>query len=208
MNGLENIQNNTAGEAGQNTEFKNFIDSIIEEKVGKAYSAAYNIGKANQNKFGLSDDEFEVAINNYKEDKQKQANAEKEKYSKVMKDLEAANARIAQFEAKEKVNFIKENSMNVFKQLSITDTKKINLIHDLLGDKLHACVKDDGSFDDKTAKTLFEDIVTKYGIEKDAKEDVPGIRFGGTKEEDKVITKKDLRKMSASQRAKMIYENK
>lgn len=183
MADLEKIAQLTAGEAGTNTNinFEDFVRSIIGEKVEKAYNSAYQVAKSNQEKFGLSDEDVQLAVDNLKTDRAKKATADAEKYNKVLKELEKANAQIKAYETEKAQNAIKLNSIAVLKALEIKEEKDISLIHDLAGNKLYECVKEDGSFDDVKAKTLFEDITNKYGLSFEKKEvkENPYIRLGG-----------------------------
>ena len=182
MADLENTVN-TAGEAGQNTnlDFENFVRSIIGEKVEKAYKSTYQVAKSNQEKFGMSDSDVELAVNNLKADREKEAKKEAEKYSNALKELEAAKAKIAEYETEKRNTLIKQNSIDVLNSLEIKEQKDISLIQDLAGDKLYACVKEDGSFDSEKAKTLFEDITKIYGLsfEKKKEHENPYFRLGG-----------------------------
>lgn len=199
-----NIQN-TAGEAGSNAIDMNALAAKMSEIMAKQApktqeKAVERLASNVINGFdGLNDDLKSQLYNNYLADEAKKKNAEAEKYAKMVKDLEKANAKIAAFEAEKLQATIKQNSINVLNALEIKEQKDITLIQDLAGDKLYACVKEDGSFDEEAAKTLFEDITNKYGLSftKKVEQENPYFRLGGKPQNN---TQVDTSKMSLRQK--------
>lgn len=188
-----NIQN-TAGEAGSNVinmdELATKLAEVMAQQAPKTQKKAVERLANNViNGFdGLNDDLKTQLYNDYLTNETKRKNAEVEKYAKMEKELAKANEKIKLFEAEKLQSAIKQNSINVLNELEIKEQKDIALVQDLAGDRLYACVKEDGSFDKEAAKTLFEDITNKYELsfKKQVNTD---IHMGGAKQEPKA--KKD-----------------
>lgn len=182
MADLENTATNTAGEAGSNTnpfnaeEVANLVLKIANERYPKVERS---IAKSNFEKY--SPEEQEQAFAALEDLKNRETRKQKEAFEKIQKELEKANAKIAEYETEKRNTLIKQNSIDVLNSLEIKEQKDISLIQDLAGDKLYACVKEDGSFDSEKAKTLFEDITKRYGLsfEKKKEQENPYFRLGG-----------------------------
>lgn len=175
MADLENTATNTAGEAGSNTnaniDFSSFINQIISEKVEKAYNSTYQVARANQEKFGLSDDELQLAVDNLKADRAKKANAEIEKYNKTLKELEAANKRIAEFENQAKINKINAEFASLLAKSGVSNQKSIDYISRMAGD-LNQFYKEDGSIDSEGINSIISSILTDIPSLKDERKTI------------------------------------
>ena len=184
MADIENTVQNTAGEAGTNTNFdmNSFIENIANA-VSKRTSKIEN-SIVNDNISGLSKEDQEAAIRLWNEHKTKEANKTVNTINALTKERDELKAKVSAYETKERQSIIKTNSLNVLNNMEITNSKDINLIQDLAGDKLYACVKEDGSFDEDKAKTLFEDITKKYELNFETKQN-PKIQMGATKQDPK-----------------------
>lgn len=183
MEGLENNQN-TAGEAGQNTNFN--MDAFVENVANALSKRTAKIENSivNDNVAGLSKEDQAAAIKLWNEHKEKEANKTANTINTLTKERDELKAKLSAYETKERQTTMKQNSLNVLSKMEITDSKNINLIQDLAGDKLYACVKEDGSFDEDKAKTLFEDIAKKYELNFEPKQNSQ-IQLGTTKQEPK-----------------------
>ena len=175
MADLENTATNTAGEAGSNTnaniDFSSFINQIISEKVEKAYNSTYQVARANQEKFGLSDDELQLAVDNLKADRAKKANAEIEKYNKTLKELEAANKRIAEFENQAKTNKINAEFASLLAKSGVSNQKSVDYISRMAGD-LNQFYKEDGSIDSEGINSIISSILTDIPSLKDERKTI------------------------------------
>jgi hypothetical protein len=189
---------NTAGEAGSNAIDMEALAIKMAEIMAKQApktqeNSVERLAKNVVNSFdGLTDELKTQLYNGYLADEAKKKTAEAEKYSKALKELEKANAQIKAYEAEKLQASIKQNSISVLNALNITEANNISLIQDLAGNKLYECVKEDGSFDDVKAKTLFEDITKKYGLtfeKKETKQENPYFRLGG-KPQGEVVSSK------------------
>ena len=178
-----NIQN-TAGEAGQNTNFN--FDAFVENIANAVSKRTAKIENSivNDNIAGLPKEEQPAAIKLWNEHKEKEANKTANTINTLTKERDELKAKLSAYETKERQATMKQNSLNVLSKMEITDSRNINLIQDLAGDKLYACVKEDGSFDEDKAKTLFEDISKKYELNLGTKQN-PSIQMGTTKQEPK-----------------------
>lgn len=173
MADVENTVTNTAGEAGQNTniDFSSFINQIISEKVEKAYNSTYQVAKSNQEKFGLSDEELQLAVDNLKAERAKRANAEIEKYNKTVKELEKANARIAEFENQAKTNKINAEFASLLAKSGVSNQKSIDYISKMAGD-LNQFYKEDGSIDSEGINSIISSILTDIPSLKDERKTI------------------------------------
>lgn len=173
MADVESTVTNTAGEAGQNTniDFSNFINQIISEKVEKAYNSTYQVAKSNQEKFGLSDEELQLAVDNLKAERAKRANAEIEKYNKTVKELEKANARIAEFENQAKTNKINAEFASLLAKSGVSNQKSIDYISKMAGD-LNQFYKEDGSIDSEGINSIISSILTDIPSLKDERKTI------------------------------------
>lgn len=173
MADVENTVTNTAGEAGQNTniDFSSFINQIISEKVEKAYNSTYQVAKSNQEKFGLSDEELQLAVDNLKAERAKRANAEIEKYNKTVKELEKANARIAEFENQAKANKINAEFASLLAKSGVSNQKSIDYISKMAGD-LNQFYKEDGSIDSEGINSIISSILTDIPSLKDERKTI------------------------------------
>ena len=173
MADVESTVTNTAGEAGQNTniDFSNFINQIISEKVEKAYNSTYQVAKSNQEKFGLSDEELQLAVDNLKAERAKRANAEIEKYNKTVKELEKANARIAEFENQAKTNKINADFASLLAKSGVSNQKSIDYISKMAGD-LNQFYKEDGSIDSEGINSIISSILTDIPSLKDERKTI------------------------------------
>lgn len=173
MADVESTVTNTAGEAGQNTniDFSNFINQIISEKVEKAYNSTYQVAKSNQEKFGLSDEELQLAVDNLKAERAKRANAEIEKYNKTVKELEKANARIAEFENQAKANKINAEFASLLAKSGVSNQKSIDYISKMAGD-LNQFYKEDGSIDSEGINSIISSILTDIPSLKDERKTI------------------------------------
>lgn len=173
MADVESTVTNTAGEAGQNTniDFSSFINQIISEKVEKAYNSTYQVAKSNQEKFGLSDEELQLAVDNLKAERAKRANAEIEKYNKTVKELEKANARIAEFENQAKANKINAEFASLLAKSGVSNQKSIDYISKMAGD-LNQFYKEDGSIDSEGINSIISSILTDIPSLKDERKTI------------------------------------
>ena len=173
MADVESTVTNTAGEAGQNTniDFSHFINQIISEKVEKAYNSTYQVAKSNQEKFGLSDEELQLAVDNLKAERAKRANAEIEKYNKTVKELEKANARIAEFENQAKTNKINAEFASLLAKSGVSNQKSIDYISKMAGD-LNQFYKEDGSIDSEGINSIISSILTDIPSLKDERKTI------------------------------------
>ncbi len=185
---MEELQN-TAGEAGTNApdvDFESMIKNIVDEKVKKAYDSTYSVAKANKDKYGLSDEDVQLAVNNLKAEREKASKNEAEKFAKMQKELEKAQATIKQYETEKFQNSVKSSSVKVLNEFNITEQKDISLIQDLLGEKLYTCVSEENAFDEEKAKELITNTLDKYGLSFEKKEEIkenPYFRIGAKKPE-------------------------
>jgi hypothetical protein len=201
---MEELQN-TAGEAGINApgvDFESMIKNIVDEKVKKAYDSTYSVAKANKDKYGLSDEDVQLAVNNLKAEREKASKNEAEKFAKMQKELEKAQATIKQYETEKFQNSVKSSSVKILNEFNITEQKDISLIQDLLGEKLYTCVSEENAFDEEKAKELITNTLDKYGLSFEKKEEAkenPYFRIGARKSEEV----HDVKKLDINDRYRM-----
>lgn len=171
----ENIQNNTAGEAGQNTEidYKAYLDQFIGIMTKQAPRTVENLGK-NVAKTGFSNLSEELQNKLYEDylaDEAKKKNAEIEKYNKTVKELEKANARIAEFENQAKTNKINAEFASILSKSGVSNQKSIDYISKMAGD-LNQFYKEDGSIDSEGINSIISSILTDIPSLKDERKTI------------------------------------
>ena len=193
MADIENTATNTAGEAGENTNFdmNSFIENIANA-VSKRTSKIEN-SIVNDNIASLSKEDQAEALKLWNDHKEKEANKTTNLINTLTKERDELKAKVSSYETKEKQANIKANSIDVFKEMNITDDNKIKLITDLAGDRLYTCTAENGEFDGTKAKALFEDITKKYNLN-DKEDPNPSVSQISAKKQEKQFTEDGLDK--------------
>lgn len=170
MADIENTAQNTAGEAGINTDidYKSYLDKFIGIMDKRAQRTVENLGNnvIKQGFSNLSEDLQTQLYNDYLANEAKKKNAEIEKYNKTVKELEKANARIAEFENQAKANKISSEFNSILSKAGVSNQKSIDYISKMAGD-LNQFYKEDGSIDADGINSVINSILTDIPSLKD-----------------------------------------